>query len=376
MAWAVSGYSTVAQNFISRGVVSNFYKKAPFLAILGALTLGNQNKNSLEIGRPDTSEILAGARLDPLERKRLGTVNAYLARIQKFVTSNTKGMGTRDTYPTVANPTTNSQGQATQAAAEFHWFDVVTPILIWHEDMIRAEQGSNLQEGQALSMGKVVDDATEIAMQEHIDWLADKIWNGNPADQSADLWNEPAGILQALSATNTYGRVDRNVESLWRAQVDSTFKAVDIRRLIDDANLTKELNVKGNGAGLVLAPKDIYRQYKNQILSQIGLGKVMTDGLPQYAKMGVKAEVLQVDNCYVAYDPQLDAASTSTVCVFDLTTWKFMVHEKRNMKVGKFSDLSQSQEGGKDADQGFIRTRAMFTCDNPFLNVKYTAIGT
>jgi hypothetical protein len=65
MAFAVERFQTVAQNFISRGVASNFYKKAQFFAILGALTLGNRKDDMLSIGRPNSGEILSGGMVTP-----------------------------------------------------------------------------------------------------------------------------------------------------------------------------------------------------------------------------------------------------------------------------------------------------------------------
>jgi hypothetical protein len=370
MTFAVEGFATVAQNYISKQVASNFYRKATFLAILGALTLGNQSKTSLEIGRPGSGEILTAANVSQVERKRLGTVNNYLPRIQKFQTSNSKWMGVRDTMPSVASPTTLSQGQATQFAASFAWADLTTPMLIWHEDKIRAGQEST-KEGQALAMGQLIDEATEVGMQEHIDEINSKTWTGNPSSQTAALWDQPLGINQALQAANVYANVDRAVEATWRAQVDSTITSVDINRIVDDANLTKELRVKGNGANCIITTVALYQQFKAQVLNTGGV--VLQNGLPEMAKIGVKKEVLQKDNVYIAYDSQ---AAANSVQVFDLTTWKFMVHPSRNFSVSKWTDLSDKGEGAKDADQAFIRTRLMLTCDNPFLNVKYSAIGT
>src|SRR2546423_1424319 len=103
MAFAVEGFATIAQNYISRGIASNFYPKLIFLTALGAATLGNNNKDVLEIGRA-SGEILAGKMISPAERLTLGTVNGYQPRIQGFETNNSKWMGARDTMPTVANP--------------------------------------------------------------------------------------------------------------------------------------------------------------------------------------------------------------------------------------------------------------------------------
>src|SRR5262245_33191578 len=88
ITFAVESFNTTSQNYISRSLASNFYSKAPILALLGALTLGNQKKDSLEIGRPGSGEILSGGMVSPIQRKRLGTVNAYLPRVQGWETDN------------------------------------------------------------------------------------------------------------------------------------------------------------------------------------------------------------------------------------------------------------------------------------------------
>src|SRR5690242_19401379 len=133
MAFAVTRYATVAQNYISKQIASNFYAKAPFLALLGALTIGNNKKTSLEIGRPNSGEILSAKALSPAERKNLRGINEYVARIQGFKPNNTTartGSGYGNA-PTVANPTTNANSQVGQFGAKFKWTHLDTPILIW-----------------------------------------------------------------------------------------------------------------------------------------------------------------------------------------------------------------------------------------------------
>lgn len=375
MAFAVSGFATVAQNFISRSISSNFYSKAPFLAILGALTIGNQRKNSLQIGRPNSAEILSGKTISPIEKKKLGSINSYMPRIQGFKTNNTKSMGVRDTMPTVANPTTNSHGQAMQNAAKFNWTHLKTPILVWHEDKERASQ-EGTKEGQGLSMAQMIDEATEVGLQDMVDTVQTQVWGGNPADQTADLWDQQCGVLQAGETANVYGNVDRSVgaHAVWRGVKDTVWRAVDVAGLLDDINLTKGLKVVGNGVNLLLTTTAIFSQFKAQILASVGPSGVMADGLPEFAQMGVKKEVLRKDNCYVMYDPGCPA---NTVAGFDLTTWKFMANPRSNFRVGRFVDISENSEGAKDADQAFVHLRYMLTCDNPAVGaVKYTAVGT
>jgi hypothetical protein len=376
ITFPVSGFNTVAQNFISRGVASNFYSKSTFLAVLGALTLGkNKKKDMLSIGRPDGGEILTNGMVSEIQRKKLGTVNAYLPRVQGFSTSNTAartGSG-RVTLPDVANKTTASHGQANQFAAQFKWTHVDTPILIWHEDKIRAGQ-EGTKEGAAIAMGQVIDESTEIASQDQIDWLATKVWTGGGAiTQTNDLWDEPLGIVEATKTNNTYANVDRTVtgNSVWQSQVDSTFTAVDAKRLVDDANLTKGLRVKGQGADLILTTTALYQQFKQQVLA--GGGVILQNGLPEMAKLGVKKEMLQIDNVLITYDPNCPANSA---VVFDTSVWKFMVHPQFNFRVTPFVDNTTTGIAKDAYDYAYIQTRFMLTCDNPFLNVRYSALGT
>jgi hypothetical protein len=379
MAFAVTGFSTVAQNFISRQIASNFYKKAPFLSVLGALTIGNNNKDSLEIGRPNSGEILTGGIISPLERKRLGSVNSYLPRVQLFETTNSayrqgSGHDGRTSLPAATNYNANaSHGEAMQGAAEYRWCHLDTPVVIWHEDKIRAAK-EGTAEGQAIAMGQIVDEATEIGMQDHLKKLATDIWDGSltQTQQGYALWPNPHGILEIVAATGYMARVDRSTETLWQAKVNSTLKPVDIRKIIDDANYTQGLKIYGSGADLLMCGTTLYQQFKAQILAQGGT--VLLNGLPAMAKMGVRKELLQIDNTLVMYDPFI--TDVNTVVAFDTTTWKFMIHPDFNFKVGKFINNAETGLNKELFDFAYISTRFMFTCDNPRLNVKYTAVGT
>lgn len=374
MGFAVEGYQTVAQNFISRSIASNFYSKSALLAILGALTIGNQAKSSLEIGRPKSGEILSGKALSPAERMNLQGINEYQPRIQLFKTSNTTARTDKGltTAPTVANATTNAHSQVGQAAAAFRWTHLDTPILVWQEDEIRAGQ-KETREGQGLAMSQVLDEATEVGMQDLIDTVATDAWTGNPTSQDAQLWDHQPGLAQMFDTANIYGRVDRSDPTCaaWKGQKDTTFKKVDIGALIDDANITKGIRVKGNGVNCVLCHQDLYMVYKAQVLARGGV--TLKDGLPEFAKMGVKKEALQVDNAVVMYDAGCPA---NTAVAMDLSVVKFIVNPMFNFKVTDFGDLWKHQEAGKWARQAYVQLRYMLTNDNPWLGVRYTAIGT
>lgn len=372
MAYPYDQWAGIAQNHISRGIASNFYPKLPFLTALGGMTLGNNNKKSLEIGRPP-GEILTGKMVPEWDQLSIDGYNFYQPRIQRFEVDNGKWMGEFDTMPVVANASTASPDQANLATAKFGWSDLVEPILIWHETRDRALSSSSSREGRGLALAQVIDEATEVAFQAHIKKLNDGIWNGNPSNQALYVWNAPLGITQAFSATNTYGNVDRTVETVWQSQVDSTLTVVDIKAIIDDANITKRCRIFGRGIDLIVTTPALWVRFKNQVGTQMSGVRHLPDGIPAMYRMGVRQESLQVDNVYIVYD---ESCGANRVYCFDTATWRLAFHKKRNFTVTKFVDISQQSEGAKDADQAFIRTRIQFSCDNPKANVVYTAIGT
>lgn len=375
MAFAVEKFASIAQNYIPSSVASNYYNRIPFVTMLGAFGIGNQNKDVLELGRPGNKGLIIGGRqFSPAERLELGTVNSYRPRVQGFTTSNSKHMAAYDTMPDVSNPTTAAHSMATQFAALFYWTELVTPILIQHEDKIRAGNQST-KRGQGISMGKIIEEATEVAMQEHLSAINTDIWSGNPSNQATDPWDAACGLAQVLSATNTYGNINRTTESNtnWRAKVNTTQKAVDIVEIMEKALYTDfALNIIGPSDGkLILTNPTLYTTFRRQISAAGGV--VLQNGMPEMAQMGVRMEVLQKDNCYIAFDPTCPA---NQVLVLTPRTFRLALHPERSMLVTPFKDQTEYGTAPQDVDKSYIRTRFMFSCDNPGLNGIFTAVGT
>lgn len=384
-----SGFDAVCQKYIqSRPIASNFYKKSALAAILGALTMGNNNKDSLNIGRPGTGEILSGAVIPPVEKLSLGSINEYVPRIQGFKTQNTRELDVYDDLPGTANQTTRAPSQADQYGAGFRWGEIVTEIKIWHEDKLRwLKSGS--KDGAGLAAVDGLQHATEVAMQDHIDAIIEGLWNGNPASQTASLWKSSSGnpftnpgfclgVFQMTSATNIYGRVDRaNADNaaLWASSVDSTLTTDNVQSILDDFKFVKGLSDTGSGPYLMLVPNNQFVKFRAQAKASHTIIEQMPDGLVKMAKMGVTTDVVRVDDCYIVRDPWLTTNGyTTTVIILDASTLKIMFHPDRNMSVGPFKDQTEYGDNPSDLDRAFIRTRLMFTSDNPKRSARYTAI--
>lgn len=386
----ISGFASTCQKYIqSSSIASNFYTMSPWAAFLKALQIGNNDKDSLSIGRGGSTEVLSGAKLTPAQRMTIGQVNEYVPRIQGFKTQNTRELDVYDDLPGTANQLTRAPSQADQYGAAFGWGELVTEIKIWHEDKARwVEDGS--KDGAGLKALDGLHHATEVAMQDHLDGLIENLWNGNPASQTASLWKSATGnpfsspgaclgLLQMASASNTYGRVDRsNADNatLWAASVDSTITTDNVQSIIDDFKYTKGISNKGRGPYMMLVPSNQFVKFKAQAKASHTIIEQMPEGLVRMAKMGVEIDTVRVDDVYIIRDPWLTTNSyTTTVILLDTSPLKVIFKPEKTFKVTKFLDQTDYGDSPSDLDRAWIRTRFILAHDNPARIAKYTAIS-
>lgn len=382
MSFAIEGFQAVAQNYIPQGISSNFYKKSALLTALGALGLGNNNKKDpFSIGRPGVGEVLSGANLSPVQKQALVGVNSYRPRFQNFSTSNTGRRSTRGSLPDVANKTTRSHGQAGQYAFDFKWTHLDTPILIWHEDKIRCE-GEATRDGQKVALGELIQQSTEVGLQDMIDTLSEDVYSGNPTNQGVDLWDYPLGVFHAFVSSGIYGNVDVGVETNAAANVDSTLTSVDIGAIVDKANLDYLARITGTGDGidLILTSTTLYKQFKAQIGSSSS--HMTNQAVQKMASMGYTGEVLVKDNVVIMYDPKIatsgGASGATDNMVFAYTTrnWVFIINKLFNFNVDPFVDNTKTGIAKETYDYAYAHLRYILACRNPKQQTKFTAIGT
>lgn len=385
----VSGFASTCQKYIqSSSIASNFYAMAPWAGFLKALQKGNNDKDSLSIGRGGSTEVLSGAELTPAQRLTIGTVNEYVPRIQGFKTQNTRELDVYDDLPGTQSQTTRAPSQANQYGAAFGWGELVTEIKIWHEDKERwLEDGT--PEGAGLKAMDGLHAATEVAMQDHLDAMIENLWNGNPASQTASLWKSASGnpfsspgcclgLLQMASASNTYGRIDRTNSdnaSLWAASVDSTLTTDNVQSIIDDFKYTKSIANFGKGPYMMLVPSNQFVKFKAQAKASHTIIEQMPEGLVRMAKMGVEIDTVRVDNVYIIRDPWLTTNGyTTTVICLDTSPLKTIFKGGKTFKVTKFLDQTEYGDNPSDLDRAWIRTRFMLTHDNPKRIARYSTI--
>lgn len=381
--YAVGGITTLAQKFISKSVASQGYAKSAVLYLLEGLS-SRSNGDPLMIGRPNEGAVLSGFPVDNVETLTLPNQNQYVQRIQGFKTSNTSVIAARGNMNQVASPTTLSQGQATQFGAQFNFmWKLQTPLEIWEFDTDMAMQSASA-EGMGVAAAQLINEATSVGTEEHLDQLAARLIYGSPTNQFSNPNDDFQGLILAGTANNTYGQTDRSqlaTNDPWQPVTVTTAFPKDIYTIIQNANVTQKMNVFGGGINVVLCGGDNYLIFKNQILARtkdagmVGGGA----GLPAMAKMGVTREVLRADNVYVMHEPFLDTcyattpgtttplytAQPNTVIVANLKLFRFVIKPKYNMRVRPFVDISDKSIGAPAAMTSFIETCALLACQRP-----------
>jgi hypothetical protein len=374
MAFARERFDVFAQEYIGTRINQSTFKKIPLLYLLVGLG-GNHTATTNTIGRPGVGDVFAGKKYSKAQREAMAGVNSYQPVILANSTDDTKKMGARDTMPTVSNATTSSHDQLL-GTAKFNWCRKATPILVWKESLFRAERNAaSGTKGKAVA--NVVATASDFALNKHLDAWAAAFWTGTPASQSSDPWSDVSGLTDALgSTTNTYGNVDRSVaaNAQWVPQLVSSARAAKLSSIIDEANLTLNCGIVGNGIDVVLTTPALYRTFKDEVRAKGAT--IMADGLPQMGEYGFKKECLKFDNTYVMYDPLCPAGY---VACLNLETWTVIMgasEKGRNgFQVGKFVDLSEYAEGAKDALQSMVDTRMIVACENPRVNALFTSVS-
>ncbi len=389
--YALGGFTTLSQKFLSSRIASQSYAKS---ALLYALAGYSGTNDLLSIGRPSEALAFSGASITKARQQELTGRLSYAPRIQGYKVANTKVTGANDTMPSVNSPTTNSNSQAIQYAANFNYMWIMqSAIEVRQIDLDFASQGGD---GDGLKTGAVVEAATQVAMQDHVDQLASRLLYGSPTNQFAIPCDDLQGVITAGTALNTYGSVDRSnlpTGDPWNPINVSTAKPLDIYQLIQDMNITQKMNVYGRGVNLILCGGANYIVFKNQILARskdAGYLGGTSDGLPEMAKMGVKKEVMLADNTWVMHEPFLDTcyglqygtttplytAQPSYIIGLNLDLWSIGFQKSYKMQVTPYVELFDKARNAPLVNQSFIRTAAMIACDRPSLGVAlYTNVS-
>ncbi len=368
------GFRAYAQDRIADTIQTRFYPVQPFLYALTGRG-GATTKSDVQIGSPGAAVVFAGTQISMAEKRTLGGLIRYQVPMQTGTNDSTKIMGARDTNPVVANATTQSQDQL-YGTAGFSWVQMKTPIQIWNSSLDMAMKSGGGIDGRNLAIDRIIENATDMALQDLLKNLAYRLWNGMPSNQSATPWDDFIGIMGVVNDSNVYGGVDRSNPAAknWRGKLVSSAVSADINTLLDFANydttVGQPLAAYGEGVNLILTSAPLYRTFRAQARSRGGIA--IKEAIPEMQWLGYKKEVLQVDNAYVMFDLNCPA---NTVAMLNLDSWKVIIDPRHNFQVEPFEDVGRYVTGGQDAMQAFIDLQAMVVCEAPAGQALFTNVS-
>jgi hypothetical protein len=347
-------FHAYAQEYIQSTLHTGLFNRSVVLTVLAGV--GGMDG---ELGRPGVYTIMGGQSLSEAKREKTkGSVRASTP----FMTGKVGGgkfVGERDTAPNTGN---TSQDQKRKTAS-FAWCEREDPIKVWQDTLVMA-QGE-------YEIAAPVDDAVNMAREEHIEALSDSLYTGNPTDQQADKWDAPLGLQQMCHTTNTYGAVSRSTYTAWASNRNTAAQTASLE-LLDDADIDtgsgSGLLDNGPGPNLWLCNNTAYRKIKRQAKAE-GIS-IVRPNMADHGELGYLNEYIEYGRKIVVYDPYCPANAMFGLVTDSLV---FELHPAYNFTVKEFTDQSRIP-GGDKAETSGVCTWFRFWTTSPWHHIQYTNV--
>ena len=356
----LTGFATYANRIVLPELISNIYDRCVFLDILKARGGG---ATPLRVGN---RQIIGGGNLPKARRREIASGGTLIhVRLQTGkVTGSTKRMGARDTGPNIADKTTNSHDQKVKTAS-FNGSKTHTEVFVWNTTLEKAGSSTT-------KIANAISEATQIAMEDHLDDICEQLYIGSPTDQEDELWDSMVGVFYAIDDSGVYGNMDRATHSYWQAKRVTEERTASVD-LIDEANITLGIKRRGKGIDVLLCAEAPYRTIKAEALSRNGT--LIHSGTPDAARLGIRHEAIMYGDCMITYDPWMkdyggaDPDLSGAVMGLTIGDWIYMTDRNANCNMTRFVDQEESVEGGKDGKRAILKTHPKFWCERPFNQV-------
>ena len=365
MAYVREGLSAYVRESFQRKLENPFARFRPWLSFLSLVSVERLTK----LGRPNTAAgfgDLSG--LGRGELRRLGHGTGMHFNFVKYEPNDGATLSHRG-----STPVATVFGEDNAGMMETRWSHYVEPMRIGKSSLDDATGPSAIM--------SIMDNTTSITMERLLKRGNDDLLSGTltAAEQNLVRWPNLLGVTHLLTADNTYGRVDREVEtSLNPVVIDASDTAVLADRLID-LDLIDKIN-HGNGAIVGRAQKSADGQGCNlhvvhpklwQVLrvEAQGMYAIQIPGSPTNAAVGAKRPAIRYGDNWITYDddlPQTEMYSTR------IEAWILEVDPRYNFVPQKFVLKSDVEEGGEFYEWSNIHAKLRLTNRQPWLNVRTT----
>jgi hypothetical protein len=348
----LSGVRAYADRQIRAKLNSGLFDLPPLLAYMAGKGLTDG-----VLGRPGVGAMIGKGRVSNVKRESVDGSNEVHVRFLTERTGGFKVMGQRDTTPSTGN---DSQDQKVRSAY-FRWMRCKQPIKVWNSTLLLAGNGKN-------KIADATDEAVDMAMEEMIEEIHQRLYTGNPSSQTDEVWDNLLGVEEAMHTTNTYGGVNRSTYVAWASNRVTTAKTATLS-LIDDANIIQGLKKRGGGVDLVLCDETLYNKFKQEALAR--QGTLLLPGTPEMSEVGQLKEAVRYNGVTIVPDWK---ATASYVYLFTSKDWFFQTSPQENWTTSEFTDQS-TVPGGDDAITANISLMARLVCERPWNQLLYTNVS-
>lgn len=356
-----------ASQAVSQNLANNVFNRSPFLSALGLKGGGNNFIPS--------SPTIVGREMSGPEKQMLGGNTAYRFH---WVTEAVGGSA-RYTYSGASvGPNAASIKDKTKAAA-VNWAAFGTPLTLNNFDIGFVQDAVNKQE----ALQGLVELNTKSAMSDHMDFIADDLYQGTNTNQLGEIADQPSGLFQWVHNSNTVAGVNRALaaNAAFRSQ-RSTANLQFNYQLIDDifnkgvndgaAGTTRPLNdFVGEKSYMIVTNNRAYSALKAEVmakqLGRICQGNEMTK---KGGWLGWEGEYLNINGVMVMSDPKCRDLTTPTnnpVFVLNIKDWMFQGAKNNFMRVRKAVSLPDAlpATGQANTTNSEIFSQYRLVCENP-----------
>lgn len=238
------------------------------------------------------------------------------------------------------------------------------------------KQAVNVDSGPEVS---VLNTEIQAVLGNQVSKICDAMWYGDPSDQSAAMWDRPAGLLAAIDDANTYGGLDRTTAAnyWWKAKKDTATHVFTLQDLVNDANFTKGLAFMGGemqgGPDIFVVNPTLFQKFIAQATAQTQIVDLCQNGaLKQFGEYGFRGIALKYGQVWCVPDQRCPVGT-----VLGINSKSIVVAFKSGKKFtpSKIFDARQLLSGGWNGQFFFLNTQIMPIVEAPSLCIKYTAVS-
>lgn len=264
----------------------------------------------------------------------------------------------------------------------FKYAELESTGYVYYRDVDAAvalfKQAVNVNDGPEIS---VLNTSIQQVLGAQMQEICDALWTGTPSDQSAAMWDRPAGLLAAIDDANTYGGLDRTTAAnyWWKAKKDTATHVFSLQDLVNDALYTKGLAFQGGemqgGPDIFVVNPQLFQKFISQATAQTQVVDLCSNGsLKQFGEYGFKATALKYGQVWCIPDQR---CPVGTVLGINSKTIVIAFKSGKKFTPSKIYDGKAlgPTTGAFDGSFYYVNTQIMPIVEAPSLCVKYTAVS-